>query len=210
MGETAFVRTVHLVTHPEATHAVCGLVGGWYDSDLTPRGAAQAERIATEVADRVPAHGVEVVASDLRRTRLTADAIAERLGVEPALDAGLRERSYGEADGRRVGTVDVAPLPPTGDRLRHHDGVHGSENRLAVATRVYAAVERIIKRGTDHAVIVTHGGAATFVITAWIGMPLDSIGLVKFAVSSGSITVLEQDATGGRHVTSLNEVAHLG
>ena len=203
------MRTVHLVTHPEATHAIDGLVGGWYDSDLTPRGAAQAEGIATEVATRVPAHGVEVVASDLRRTRLTADAIAARLGVEPVLDARLRERSYGVADGRPMGTVDVAPPPPAGDRLRHHDGVRDSENRLGVATRVYAAVERIVERRADHVVIVTHGGVATFVITAWIGMPLDSVGLVKFALAPGSITVLEQDATGGRHVTSLNEVAHL-
>jgi broad specificity phosphatase PhoE len=40
------MRTVYVVTHPEATHHVDGLVGGWSDSDLTDKGLAHAERIA--------------------------------------------------------------------------------------------------------------------------------------------------------------------
>lgn len=49
-GETVG-RTVFVVTHPEATHHVEGLVGGWHDSDLTPRGLKDADTIAQALAN---------------------------------------------------------------------------------------------------------------------------------------------------------------
>jgi probable phosphoglycerate mutase len=204
------MRSLHLVTHPEATHVVERLVGGWYDSDLTARGAEQAERIAAVITARVPSNEGVLFSSDLRRARRTAELISAALGVEPVLDAGLREQSYGVAEGLPVGTVGFAPLPAVGDRLRHHDGVSGSETRLDLATRVYAAVGRVIDHGAEDSVVVTHGGTATFVIAAWVGMPLESLGSVKFKVSPGSISVLRQDGVAGdRQVISLNELGHL-
>ena len=103
------MRSLHLVTHPEATHVVERLVGGWYDSDLTARGAEQAERIAAVITARVPSNEGVLFSSDLRRARRTAELISAALGVEPVLDAGLREQSYGVAEGLPVGTVGFAP-----------------------------------------------------------------------------------------------------
>lgn len=204
------MRELYVVTHPEATHVVDGLVGGWYDSDLTPQGAEQAQRIAGALAVRLrPAERALLVSSDLRRTRRTAEAAAARLDEDLVLDPGLREQSYGAAEGLPVGTVGFMPPPVGGDRLRHHDGVEGSETRLDVATRVYAAVDRVAAAGAERAVIVTHGGAATFVIAAWIGMPLASVGAVKFKVAPGSISVLRDDNSGDRQVLSLSETGHL-
>lgn len=204
------MREIYLVTHPEATHVVDRLVGGWFDADLTAKGTEQAERIATSIAARTPARETALFASDLRRTRRTADAIAARLDVDPVLDGGLREQSYGAAEGLPVGTIGFEPVPVAGDRLRHHDGVEGSETRLELATRVYAAVERVIDHGAEHSVVVTHGGTATFVIAAWIGMPLESLGSVKFKLVPGSISVLRQlDVASDHQVVSLNEVEHL-
>ncbi len=59
-------------------------------------------------------------------------------------------------------------------------------------------------------VVVTDGGVATFVVAAWIGMPLESLGSVKFKVSPGSITTLRQtDLAADRQVSSLNDLRHL-
>jgi probable phosphoglycerate mutase len=204
------MRDLYVVTHPEATHVIDGLVGGWYDSDLTPRGTEQAQGIADALAERVrPAERTMLFSSDLRRARRTAEAIAARLDVDLVLDAGLREQSYGAAEGLPVGTVAFIPPPVGGDRLRHHDGVEGSETRLDVATRVYDAVDRVVATGAERAVIVTHGGAATFVIAAWIGMPLESVGAVKFKVAPGSISVLRCGNSGDRQVALLSETGHL-
>lgn len=76
------MRTLHVVTRPEATHHVEGVVGGWHDSQLTAAGVRVAVSIARALRDRIP-HGteVELFSSDPRRTLRTADEMAEIRGV---------------------------------------------------------------------------------------------------------------------------------
>jgi len=188
-------------------------VGGWFDSELTERGLREADRIAERIRELVPEGSeVELYASDLRRTAQTAQAIARRLGVEPALVKGLREKSYGEAEGRAQDWLDerFVPPPPTGDRMNHHEGIEAAETRQELATRVYGAMEAILASSCAHQVVVTHGFALTFVVAAWIDLPLESAGYVSMRSSSGGITVLEQDDFfHNRAVVSLNDTSHL-
>ena len=204
-------RDLYVVAHPEATHAVDLLVGGWYDSELTDKGRADAGAIATHLKSLVPADGsCRVFASDLRRTRDTGGIVSEALGSELNLDVGLREQSYGVAEGRPPGTVPFTPPPPVGDRMRHHDGVDGSETRWQWASRVYAAMQRILEQPWNQAVVITHGGSLTYVVAAWVGMPLDTAGYIKLKVSAGSITHLrEDDQLRDRQVVTLNDRSHL-
>lgn len=188
------MRTVHVVTHPQATHHVDHLVGGWYDSELTPEGERAAVAIAESLHAKVP-EDVELYSSDLRRTARTAELIGERLGVTPILDRRLREKSYGEAGGRPQEWLDsrFVPPPATGERLGHDEGIPGAETKGAMAARVYAAMASILESDREHQIVVTHGGALTFVIAAWIRMPLESAGYVDFRASPGSVTVLRED-----------------
>lgn len=94
------MKNIYVVTHPEATHHIDGLVGGWFDSELTDRGIGQAEAIAMALSERLNGAAVETISSDLSRTQRTAEIIVERLGGDLVLDPDLRERSYGEAGGR--------------------------------------------------------------------------------------------------------------
>ncbi len=121
-------RRIYVVTHPEATHHVDGLVGGQFDSDLTERGRRDAGRVAEALRSRIATRAhVAVVASDLRRTQQTAAVVADALGVVPRLDPRLREKSYGVAGGRAQSWLDARFVPPpaAGDRLGHHEGVEG-------------------------------------------------------------------------------------
>ncbi|WP_402463738.1 histidine phosphatase family protein [Isoptericola aurantiacus] len=209
----ARARTVLVVTHPEAAHHVDGVVGGQFDSELTAEGRDDAERIAAVLAGRVGVEGSRaVISSDLRRTAQTAAVIGDVLGVEPDLDGRLREKSYGVAGGRAQSWLDerFVPPPAVGDRLRHHEGVDGAETRLEVACRVYEAMTDVLARDVDDLVVVTHGYAATFVVAAWIGMPIEAAGHVAFPVCSGSITTLREDPFfHNRAVTAVGETAHL-
>jgi len=207
------MRTLYVVTHPQATHHVEDVVGGWHDSQLTPTGIWAAAAIARALRDRIPQDaGVELYASDLRRTRQTAEAVAELFGVDPVLDPRLREKSYGVAGGRPQQWLDqrfVAP-PAVGERMEHDEGVRGAETKAAWVRRVYAAVDDILKRPCAHQIIVTHGGSLTFVVTAWIRMPLETVGYASFRVPSGSITTLhEDDFFHNRQVISLGDARHL-
>ncbi|SFK42679.1 histidine phosphatase family protein [Cellulomonas sp. KH9] len=207
------VRTVTVVTHPEATHHVDRLVGGQFDSALTARGEDQAAAIGTALRERVAgASRLTVVTSDLRRTHRTAQVLGEAWGVTPVLDARLREKSYGEAEGRPQAWLDARFVPPpaVGDRLHHREGPEGAETRLDLAVRVYRAMTDLLARDDDQLVVVTHGFAATFVVAAWIGIPVEAAGHVAFPVPSGSITTLREDGRfHNRAVVAVGDVAHL-
>lgn len=207
------MRTVHVITHPEATHHVEGVVGGWHDSQLTPAGIRAAVSIAQTLRARIPGGAeVELFSSDLLRTRRTAEEVAEVFGVEPMLDRRLREKSFGEAEGRPQEWLDRRFIPPpvVGDRMGHDQGVPGAESNAALAQRIYAALDEILQRPCAHQIIVTHGFALTFVVAAWIRMPIESLGYVKFQAPSGSITTLrEDDRYRSRQVVSLGDTRHL-
>ncbi|MDH6223172.1 histidine phosphatase family protein [Streptomyces sp. MJP52] len=207
------MRTLHVVTHPEATHHVEGVVGGWHDSRLTPAGVRAAVSIARALRARIPDGAeVELFTSDLRRTLRTADEVSEVFGVKPVLDRRLREKSYGEAEGRPQEWLDrrFVPPPAAGERMDHHEGVRGAETKEVWARRVYAAMDEILRSPCGHQIVVTHGGSLTYVVASWIGMPIESVGYVSFRAPSGSITTLrEDDFFHNRQVVGLGDTRHL-
>ena len=208
------MRNVYVVVHPEATHHQDDIVGGWHDSELTPAGTADASAIAEALADRIPRGAVvEVYSSDLRRAHAVATKIGAAFEVSVVSDPGLREKSYGEAEGRPQSWLDERFIPPpaTGDRMGHHEGVAGAETKREFATRIYAAVDRALASDAEHIVIVTHGFALTFVVAAWSRLPIDALGYLNLRCSAGSITTLRQDDYfHNRQVVRLDDVEHLG
>ena len=206
-------RTIYVVAHPEATHHVEGVVGGWHDSQLTSAGARAAASIAEALRSLIPGDArVELFSSDLQRALQTARVVGDLLHVEPVLDRRLREKSYGEAEGKPQEWLDqrFVPPPAVGDRMEHDEGVPGAETKMAFAQRVYAAMDAILESCCEHQVIVTHGFAVTFVLASWIRMPIDSVGYVNFRAASGSITVLREDHYfHNRQVVSLGDTRHL-
>ncbi|MDX3229632.1 histidine phosphatase family protein [Streptomyces sp. ME19-01-6] len=201
------------MTHPEATHHVEAVVGGWHDSRLTPAGVRAAASIAHALRAQIPDGAeVELFSSDLQRTRRTAEEAAELFGVKPILDRRLREKSYGQAEGRPQEWLDrrFVPPPAVGERMNHDEGVEGSETKAEWAQRIYAAMDEILQRPCEHQVIVTHGGSLTFVVASWIRMPIRSAGYASFRAPSGSITTLrEDDFFHNRQVISLGDTRHL-
>lgn len=207
------MRTIHVVAHPEATHHVEKVVGGWHDSRLTPAGRSAAVAIARSLRAQIPqTASVTVISSDLLRASQTAEEVSSLFGVGPILDRRLREKSYGDAEGRPQQWLDqrFVPPPAVGDRMGHHEGVRGAETRGECAQRVYTAMEEILGRDCEHQIIVTHGFALTFVVAAWIKMPFESLGSVSFRAPSGSITTLrEDDFFHNRQVVNLGDTRHL-
>lgn len=208
------MRSVYVVTHPEAGHHVDGIVGGWHDSELTETGRKDSLLIADAVRAMVPpGPTVQLCSSDLKRAMAVADEISGRLGVSVVTDPGLREKSYGAAEGKPQAWLDdrFVPPPATGDRMGHFEGVPGAETKHAFATRIYAAMDRALSGTAEHIVIVTHGFALTFVVSAWARLPIESLGYLNLRATSGGITVLrEDDFFHNRQVVALNGVDHLG
>ena len=94
--------------------------------------------------------------------------------------------------------------------MHHDEGVDGAETKAAFAERVYAAMDDVLARPVQWQVIVTHGFALTYVVAAWIGMPVEALGYVHFRGGPGSVTTLhEDDHFHNRSVMTLGGTEHL-
>lgn len=90
------MRTVHVVTHPEATHHVGRMVGGRYHSRLTAAGERAVAAVADALRSRIPGGAsVKVFSSDLRRTARTSSVIGAALAPRPAVLFAAYRRSGG-------------------------------------------------------------------------------------------------------------------
>ncbi|RVH51791.1 histidine phosphatase family protein [Sinorhizobium meliloti] len=205
------MKDLFVVTHTQSVHHLENKVGGWYDTGLTPRGEINARATAERLASLVGDENVEIFSSDLLRASQTAAIIAKRLRQPVVETADLREISYGSAGGMPNDWLAERQTPaPDDNQMDHRGGIEDAETRRDIASRVYRCVESIVERPCEKQIIVTHGFALTFVIAAWIKMPLDAAGYVSFPARPGSITHLRQDDFWkSRSVISLAETSHL-
>lgn len=147
-----------LIRHGETDWNRAGRIQGSTDIPLNDTGREQALAAARAWRE---AHDTPftVVASDLSRARETAEIIAAELGAEaPRLYAGLRERSYGEAEG-----IDAQEFAHRwGDW--HSAEVPGAEpwpvvraRGLAALTDVVSDYRRVTAPAVGTVIVVTHG-----------------------------------------------------
>lgn len=130
------------------------------DPPLSGLGERQALRAAAWLADAAPPFSA-VAASDLQRSRRTAEIIARSLGLSDVeLDPALRERDVGEWSG--LTTEEIAERWPeelTAWREGRLAGPPGGEDDHSLVGRVVPALERLCARPEEFVLVVTHGGA---------------------------------------------------
>jgi probable phosphoglycerate mutase len=188
------MKNVYVVTHTEATHHVQGLYGGWYDTSLTENGRSQARKIAVALYSEIGEQNIPIYSSDLKRCAETADAFAKVFNSTVILDSNFREMSFGDADGKNQEWTrkNITPTPADGNRLDHKT-FRNSESRRDVGTRIQSSVNKIVSRPDNNIIIVTHGFALTFVIMAWLRIPVESMDYCSFDARPGGVTLLHED-----------------
>jgi 2,3-bisphosphoglycerate-dependent phosphoglycerate mutase len=204
------MRNVYVVAHAQSQHHIEKRVGGWYDTPLTALGSEQAHRVGRLLAEATGEDAL-LFSSDLRRAAETAEIIGSHVGVAVTLDRGLREMSYGEAEGRSTEWADahLVPTPSDGNRLDHRI-FPGAETRRELATRVRASLNSILELGATDTVIVTHGFALTFLVMTWLGVPIEHMGYCNLPSRPGGVTHLhEDDLFRNRGIRYLNRTDHL-
>lgn len=150
------------VRHGESEAYVEGkpvpLLDGQDDPPLSPRGHEQADLVAKRLADS----GIDAIyVSCLRRTQQTAAPLAGILGLEPVVDADLREVFLGEWEGGpfRQKMTDGDPVALAMRLEERWDVVPGAEHSADFRARVSAAIERIASVHPNRRVAVfAHGG----------------------------------------------------
>jgi broad specificity phosphatase PhoE len=133
-------------------------VQGFRDTPLNDTGRRQ----AAELGERVAGDGiVSLWSSDLSRAYETSAIVAERIGLEPRLDARLREANRGRWEGRLF--IDIEREEPelyaawlrAGEQFRFPCG----ESLREQQDRVAATVRDVRASGELPALIVCHGGS---------------------------------------------------
>ena len=155
MRDTRFL----LIRHAESIWNAAGRWQGHADPPLSARGRTQAEDLGSELAAR----GVEILlASDLVRAAQTAAILGKALGLEPTVDARLRELDIGRWAGltrAEIAEGDSEALArfETGDPDVR---AGGGESRRELRSRVREFVQQ---RSRQHAgrlvAVVAHLGA---------------------------------------------------
>ncbi|SDY51025.1 probable phosphoglycerate mutase [Modestobacter sp. DSM 44400] len=201
------VTTVtHLLRHGRTEHTPERRFSGSSDLPLSELGRADAAAAAKHLAGR----GIDViVASPLQRTRQTAEAAAEVIGVPVELDRDLRELDFGAWEGltgnevgaksplafrRWWGAVDVRPP--------------GGESVADVSARVARARARILERHAGKTVLlVSHVTPIKLLLAAGLGVG-DEI-VHRVFLETASLSTVTWSSDGRTSVRLVNDTSHL-
>jgi len=198
-----------LVRHGESEAHVEGqgfaLVDGHGDPPLSTDGRAQAE----QVGDRLVNERVDAIyVTSLRRTAETAQPLADRLGITPAVERDLREVFLGEWEGGafRQKVIDQDPIAVRMFAEQRWDVIPGAEPSDQFAARVRAAIERIAAAHPDQrVVVVSHGGTIGEILRqASSSEPWAFVG-----ADNASISHVVINADGRWLVRRFNDTSHL-
>jgi len=145
---------------------------GQTDIDLNTAGHQQAQRLADALAGERIDH---LYSSDLRRALQTAQPTAQRLGLTPVTDPGLREQHFGPFEGLLASEVPHRLPEVWAQWVRHdpHYEPEGGESLHRFFERVLATLRRIAAAHRGQTLmVVTHGGALDMVWRAIHGHTL--------------------------------------
>jgi len=204
------MKEIFIVTHTEATHHVDAMVGGWYDSELTDQGKAQAALIAARLKDTLGDNTPGIVSSDLKRAEQCAAIVAKPFDCSYRLDERLREKCYGIGEGQTQDWLAERLVPAPDHNRLDHLSIEGGETIREFLQRLYQALDEVLAHSNPRQILVTHGYALTFLVARWIGMPEESAGFVNFKARAGGIThLVEDDHWRNRSVQLLSDRSHL-
>lgn len=168
-----------LVRHAESTGNRDNVIQGQEDRPLSPLGLRQARALADRLFKahrRTPF--TAIYASDLTRTRETADAAAMALSLKVTCDRRLREIDVGTWSG--LTTAQISERMP--DEWAAWQGRSpslrrgGGESYQDAHDRIVPTIAEIAERHEgSRALVVTHGGVMRAYLAGLIGLDLTNV-----------------------------------
>jgi probable phosphoglycerate mutase len=180
---------------------------GSLNPELMQEGLDQADLVAEEAAKL----GADVlIASPLKRTTQTAEAISRTTGLEINFDESWYELSFGDWDGKSI--EEVKAEDPDAYQAWLNSTAYapgGGESYDEASVRIEEALEKLVAEYPGKKVIVvTHNGVIKTAIKLAMGAPAEAVFHVDATPCSiSSISIWPSD--GLRAVRSVNERGHL-
>jgi 2,3-bisphosphoglycerate-dependent phosphoglycerate mutase len=168
------------------------------DNPLSPRGIAQAERLARRLArERIG----RVLSSDLARAAATAEHLRRATGAPLSFDPLLHERNFGDLRGTPYADLGFDMFEPD------YEPPNGESWPVfhARVDRAWARVQEVAAATDGHLAVVTHGLVCRSLAARHLILPDGESAPERW--DNTSLTVV--DCPAPWHVRLLNCVAHL-
>jgi probable phosphoglycerate mutase len=188
---------IYLIRHGETEGNAARIIQR-PDSPLSPRGIAQAERLAQALA----AQGISrIVSSDLPRATMTAAPLQRATGAPLRLDALLQERNFGDLRGTPYAQLDIDPFapayaPPNGESW---------ETFYLRVERAWAVIREAAIASGGHLAVVTHGLVCRALAARHLSLAPGEETPARW--ENASLTIA--DGTAPWRVRMLNSIVHL-
>jgi alpha-ribazole phosphatase len=168
------MSSIVFIRHGETDMA--GRFCGHSDPDLNAAGAREAIGVA-EAVSRL--NVARIYSSDLRRASQTAQAIAERVGINVDYSTGLREISFGRWEGLNWQQIETQFPDEAAKWLRQFPigGAPGGESYTDFRARVETMIGKLIREAEaiqeaaeSTIAVVTHRGLMRYALTKFFGL----------------------------------------
>jgi broad specificity phosphatase PhoE/ribonuclease HI len=203
---TAVPTTGLLLRHGQTELSVQKRFSGTGEQPLTAYGRVQAAAAAARLAG---SGATAVVSSPLRRARETAELVADALGVEVAVEPGLRETDFGDWEGYTFAEVrqkwpreldawlaDPSVAPPYGESFD------------ATTSRVRQARTRVLRSyDGQRVVLVSHVTPIKTLLRLALDAPPSA--LYRMHLDLACLSEVQWFADGPSVVRSFNDTAHV-
>lgn len=180
---------VYLVRHGSVVGAETRRFIGDLDVPLSPGGQAEMERLAARLA---AVSLVGVYASDLVRSRQSAEILARPHGLSPRIVPALREMAMGRWEGLTADEIsarDPEAFEAWMARIVEFP-FPGGESVADLRGRAWPAFEKIVaSHPGERVAIVAHGGTNRVILCGALGLPLDR--LLVFGQDYAALSLLE-------------------
>ena len=183
-GATQILLVRHGESRPATAEEPFPLVDGHGDPELHANGREQAVKVGERLRG-LPISAVYV--TNLRRTAETAAPLCRHLGIEPLVEADLREVFLGEWEGglMRIKAAENHPIMQRVRAEQRWDAIPGAESNAVLDERIGRGLRRIASRHPDELVVaVVHGG----VIARIMAMASGSEAFAFTGADNGSIS----------------------
>ncbi|HLU74967.1 MAG TPA: bifunctional RNase H/acid phosphatase [Nonomuraea sp.] len=205
---TRVATSLVLLRHGETPLSAERRFSGLGDPELTANGLAQAAAAAARLS-RDPYRLDAIVTSPLTRARQTAQAVAERAGLDVETDDDLRETDFGAWEGHTFTEIQRRwPDELTAWLADPGYAPPGGESFTAVAGRVARAQRRLIEKYEGRTVLVV---SHVTPIKTLLRLALDAppAALYRMHLDLACLSLIEHYADGNPVVKSFNDTSHL-
>lgn len=204
------MKNIITIQHTQSVHHTNGMIGAWTEWELTALGKEQAFNIGKALGKEVKGQHYVMYASDLLRTRQTADIVASLLETVPIYKKELREIDLGSATGKsiewlrqnrikqdmHISSLDYKILPD-------------AESKRDLYNRLLPFLHEIRNSQEKNILIVSHGGTLSMLFYMWHNQDINNLEHTEFRGLPGGISVLRESDKGVRIIRKLNDLSYL-